>query len=144
MSDNVPIEIGLGERLGRRIFQSDKAKRARRDPAGDPKPMFDFRAFVDKHPGISVDRLDYASVAQLTEIADAELLPGQDRFFGWFVIEARVAAEKYKPLGSKKDTNPFHADLWLPEAAISDPAERKALALDLAQASRWQERADRK
>ena len=143
MSDNVPIEIGDGELLGRRIFQSDKAKRARRDPNGDPKPVFDFRAFFDlRYRGISVDRLGYASVIQLTEIADAEILPGQDKFYGWFVIEARVAAEKCELQATGTETNPFHADLWLPEAAIADPGERKNLALDLAQASKWRERAE--
>ena len=83
------------------------------------KPVVIFEIFMDKHPGISVDRLDLAPDAELTRIADGEVPPMRDKFYGWAVVTPEVANRVGRVEATPKPGNDFHADIWLPDDALA-------------------------
>ena len=129
-------DLASDERLGRRGFSKQQAKKAARAE----NPSVDFRAFLDSQPGLSVDRIDQAPIADLTAMADAEVPPERDSFYGWFVVSVSVASEKCRVEATPTSTNQYHADIWLPDAALEDRAKRIEIAHDLARSATWQAR----
>ena len=135
---NVPSQIASTEELGRCVFSRSNFRPA------SPQPVR-FRAFLERRGAaeISVDRLTYAPQQQAVEIADAMANARGLNFYGWAVLtasnasvnERRVVAD---PLSD--GTNPFHANILLPDSAIDDPDEQKHHAQQLAAVSYWRER----
>ena len=132
----VPINIGQDEELGRGVFSRSTAKRAERSV---PKSVF-----LEKkgEPKLSVDRLSVAPVDEAVEIAEGVASNRTNATFcGWAFLTSSSARENGREaLASPLESNPYHADIVLPEAAVEDPEEQKRHAQDLADASRWRER----
>ncbi len=135
--EKVPENIGQDEELGRSVFSRRRARRARRSrvPAD---------VFLEKEgePKISVDRLSIASPDEATEIAEAVAAKrnANATFYGWaFLTASRTRENGREALASPLESNPYHADIVLPEAAVEDREEQQRHALELADASDWRE-----
>ena len=129
-------QIEHEENLGRGVFSSGHAKRARR--AKIPVHVFLEREGVAE---ISVDRLDRAPLADAVAIADINAAARRAKFYGWAVILARQASGSRREVrASPKLDNPYHADIVLPDSASEDRDEQISHAQDLADSSSWRER----
>ena len=122
------------EELGRGIFSSRLAKRAR---TVIPKNVFLEKA---GNMRISVDRLSLAPTAEAIRIADEVANQRGRTFYGWAVITAEGASGNGRFVEpSPLERNPFHADIVLPSEAI-EREEQKVQAQLLADASTWRKR----
>ena len=122
------------EELGRGIFSSRSAKRAR---IAIPKNVF-----LEKRGNtrISVDRLSLAPTAEAIQIADEVASQRERTFYGWAVITAEGASENGRFVEpSPLEHNQFHADIVLPSEAI-EREEQIVHAQLLADASTWRKR----
>lgn len=128
--------IAPEEDLGRGIFSSKQARRARRSGVR-------LNVFLER-PGqlrISVDRLSLASEDAAVAVAESVAVARGARFHGWAVITADLAgANGRRVVATPVPTNPFHADIVLPELAAHDLATQRKHAQQLADASRWRGR----
>ena len=132
----VPDQIRRDENLGRGVFSSNHAKRARRE-------KIPVRVFLEREgvAEISVDRLDHAPRAEAVEIADSNAAAREAKFYGWAVILAQQAdANRREARASPKLDNPYHADIVLPDSAVEDRDEQISHAQELADNSSWRER----
>lgn len=125
----------MSESLGRGVFSSSNASRARR--SGIPK-----RVFLE-HKGkteISVDRLDLMSEVEAVEMARAVADNRGANFYGWAVLVAERACRSNRRVrASPTAENPYHADIILPDSVVQDYEEQVRHAQELADDSRWQE-----
>ena len=133
---NIPNNIAPEEDLGRSVFSSRDAKRARRSRVS-------LNAFLEKEgqTDISVDRLSIAPEAEAIAIADNVAAERNRTFYGWAVVTAEEARRSEREaIASPLKNNPYHADICLPELTAEDREEQKRHAQELADISRWRER----
>src|SRR5207249_3630762 len=131
-----PPQLRPSDLLGRRVSSSAQAKKASRP--NDPR--VDFRIFMNEgEPSVSTDRLGLAADAIIAAIADSEIPAGTNRsFYGWAALTVQAAHRNGRRVqATPRERNPYHVDIHLPEAAITDSEERKAHALELAANSAW-------
>lgn len=134
-----PISLDLSENLGRGVFSSKDAARARR--AGIPKRVFVHKGMTE----ISVDRLDLMSEEEAINIArmvaERRGRDGSKRsFYGWAVLVAENACRSGRCVrASPIEDNPYHADITLPALAGEDDEEHIRHAQELADDSHWRE-----
>ena len=125
--------IAPDEDLGRGVFSSKQARRARRSGVR-------LNVFLER-PGqlkISVDRLSVAPVGAAESTAESVAAARGARFYGWAVITAdTTSADGRRVLATPLPTNPYHADIVLPELAAHDLRTQRKHAQQLADASRW-------
>lgn len=128
--------IAPDEDLGRGVFSSRQARRARRSEVR-------LNVFLEK-PGrlkISVDRLTVAPIGSAESTAESVATARGANFYGWAVITADAAnANGRQVLATPLPTNRYHADIVLPELAAHDLEAQRRHAQQLADASRWRER----
>lgn len=137
MTSNKPAAVKQSETLGRCIFSSKHAAKAKN--IGVP-----YHVFLEA-PGqleISVDRHDAGgSAAELTAIGDAKAQLRKRTFYGWACIVARNASLGSRIVCARPELdNPYHAVIVLPEKATEYREEQKTHALKLALAARWRSR----
>ena len=135
----IPANVASQEELGRMISSSKSAARARRS-------RLPFTEFLPP-PGridISVDRLSIAPADEAFANADGSADARGRTFYGWAVVTAESACgNKRRVVASPiPDTNPYHADIILPEHVTGDREEQKRHAQELADLSRWHDRID--
>ena len=133
---NIPNNIVPEEELGRGVFSSKNARRARQS-------RVPFNAFLEKEgqTDISVDRLSIAPEEKAVAIADNVGAARSRTFYGWAFITAEEARRNGREaIASPLKNNPYHADIRLPDLAAEDREEQKRHAQELADASRWRER----
>lgn len=133
---SVPKQIASDEDLGRGIFSSKQAKRARR--SGVP-----FHVFLERYGErrISTDRLSVAPANEAEAIADRVAGARGRSFHGWAVVLAdEAASDGRRVLNTPLCDNPYHADIELPALAADDREEQKWHAKLLARRSHWRER----
>ena len=124
-----PNQIADDEELGRSLFSRRHG----------------YRAFMER-PGVrmlSVDRLTYAPPDFAIANADRTARMRNRTFYGWLVITVgRAVAEGFRIQASPlpDGSNPYHADIILPESAVSNRDERLRLAQLLADAAQWRPR----
>ena len=134
----VPIEIGSEEKLGRGVFSSRHAERAKRSRA--PHHIFLERPGITD---ISVDRLSVAPTDEAVAIAEAAAIARDASFYGWASVSADKAGRNARRVtASPLSSNPYHADIVLPGATAEDREEQKRHAQELADASHWRARPD--
>ena len=129
-------DLQESETLGRSVFSSQKAKRARN---GTVVPhVFLERVEADS---ISVDRMDHAEssvLATLSEKIAHGRTPPQN-FYGWATIEIRQAASNGRSVSATPlDDNIYHADIFLnlPHGDERRDIQRQH-ANELAALSKW-------
>ena len=62
-------------------------------------------------------------------------------FYGWALVSADEAGRNARQvISSPVCSNPYHADIVLPEATAEDREEQKRHAQELADASHWRSR----
>ena len=135
----IPANVASQEELGRMISSSKSAARARRS-------RLPFTEFLPP-PGridISVNRLSIAPADEALANADGLADARGRMFYGWAVVTAESACgNKRRVVASPiPDTNPYHADIILPEHVTGDREEHKRHAQELADLSRWHDRID--
>ncbi len=133
---DIPNNIAPEEELGREVFSSKDAKRARRSRVS-------LNAFLETEgqTDISVGRLSIAPAEEAVAIADNVGATRSRTFYGWAFITAEEARRnRREAIASPLDNNPYHADIRLPDLAAEDREEQKRHAQELADASRWRER----
>ena len=129
-----PDQIAAAEELGRSLFSRRHFRGGRVFPP----------AFLEKpgNPELSVDRLTHAPPDVAVAIADCAGAMRGRTFYGWAIIPAGKASDgrtvQASPLPD--GTNPYHADIILPAAALTDPAEQQRHARELADAAQWRPR----
>ena len=123
--------------LGRAAFSSKEEKQAR---SGHIR----YTIFLEKEGNnlLSVDRFGFCSEAKLTDIQDknAELRSKtelkQRSFYGWAKITAIIARKNRRTVQSTPlESNPYHADINLPEGIDRD--DQKEHAKELASNAEW-------
>ena len=124
-----PDQIAADEELGRSLFSRRRG----------------YQAFLE-HPNarmLSVDRLTYAPPDFAVANADRTARMRNRTFYGWLVITAgRAVAEGFRIQASPlpDGSNPYHADIILPESAVANRDEQVRLAQMLADAAQWRPR----
>ena len=134
----LPASVDEAEALGRGVFSSSSARRARRS-------RIPFHVFLEAagEAAVSVDRLDHAPAREILRIA-ANIADGRgSSFHGWAVLKAGDANSNGRrvvaaPLPDGQ--NPYHAEILLPGSVRENPAEQKQHAQQLADRSSWRER----
>ena len=128
--------IAPEEELGRGVFSSRQARRARRSGVR-------LNVFLER-PGrlkISVDRLSVAPAGVAEATAESVAATRDASFYGWAVVTAGSAsADGRRVLATPLPNNAYHADIVLPELAAHDLRTQRKHAQQLADASRWRER----
>ena len=130
------IAVAPSEDLGRGVFSSRTARRARRGQI--PSHVFLERVGQNE---LSVDRLSIGETADLVVIAERRASVRERTFYGWAVVVASTAATSGRRVVASPlpdEGNPFHADIVLPDSVIEDEDERKHHAEELASLSGWQ------
>ena len=129
-------DIAPEERLGRDVFSSNQAKRARRG-------RIPINVFLEREGEalLSVDRLDLAPPKEAVEVADRVAAARSRTFYGWAVVWTKTAGSNgRKVTASPQLDNRYHADIVLPDLAVEDREEQKRHAQELADASAWRDR----
>lgn len=124
-----PDQIAAAEELGRSLFSRRRG----------------YRAFLENSDArmLSVDRLTYAPPDFAVANADKMALMRNRTFYGWLVITAgRSIADGFRIQASPlpDGSNPYHADIILPESAVANRDERVRCAQMLADAAQWHPR----
>jgi hypothetical protein len=125
--------VSPSEALGRGIFDSRKAKNARR---GTILPgVFRERSGIHQ---LSVDRLSFGCHEEISSVHDMER-PGQ-KFHGWAVISAESASQSGRTVVARpiEPQNPYHAEIVLPDmTGLDADEEQDQHALNLAMMAKW-------
>lgn len=125
----IPSRLATSERLGRHVFSRSRAKRLSR---GKP----DHRAFLEAHgvDELSVDRLDYAALEVMREIAIESGKGREGEFQGWAVIRVKDAARNGRTVEARPLlNNVYHAEIVLNISGHSEKRDiQKQHAIDLA------------
>lgn len=120
MSEQLP-DLGISENIGRSVFSSTAAKRARKDGTIIPAVFLESR----EADSISVDRMDHAV---RTVLAALSTQMGQNRtpprdFRGWAVLTVEAAASNGRTVrATPNESNRYHADIFL---HLRDDDERR-------------------
>lgn len=132
--------VAHDEELGRGVFSSGNAKRAKRN-------RVPYHVFLVKLgcADISVDRLTMASEDDAETVAEATADARGATFYGWAVVTADKARESGRRVVSAPvPGNSRHANIVLPQVAADDREEQKRHAQELADASTWRAANDRR
>ena len=132
--------------LGRGVFLDRLARRAERTGTVPRKVFLEREGVVD----ISVDRLDFLEpeeAAKLSDkVAEGRHLPNGRRlkFHGWAVISAEKARLSHRKVIASPilNSNPYHADIRLPDPVVNKLDEQIRHAHELADESTWRRRPD--
>ena len=136
MTSAIPETIAPWEELGRGVFSSKHAERARRSRV----PHHVFLTPPGKSD-ISVDRLGVSPIEDAAAIGDSVAAARSATFYGWAVVSADGASSSGRRVDSAPLLeNPYHANIVLPESAAEDREEQKRHAQELADASLWRGR----
>lgn len=133
----VPAIVEPDEALGRCVFSSRDARRGRR------RGRVRFNVFLEKPhvQDLSVDRLDRAPVEEAVRLGVLAAEKRQRAFYGWGVVTAEAAAANDRRVAATpRPDNRIHADIILPDPAVSDREEQKVQAQQLADLSLWRAR----
>ena len=137
---DIPESVNPSEELGRGVSSSRIARRARR-----PNFQVPFNVFLPPRGerSISVDRLSVAPHDEAVAIADSRDAARGRTFYGWAVTTGFAVTDNGRRIVASPipDVNPYHADIVLPENAAHDREEQKRHAQELADASRWNDKA---
>lgn len=134
---NIPLpDLQASETLGRSVFSSRKAKRAR-----NGRIVHDIFLENVEADSISVDRMDHASpnvLAALSKSTGQTRTPPQD-FYGWATIEVREAASSGRSARATPNAdNLYHADVFLNLPRGDERRDRqKQHANELAALANW-------
>ena len=113
--------------------------------------MVTFRVFLESAGTleISVDRLDWVDEEEATKISDnvaanrTYMFKRNVRFYGWAVVSSEDALRNGRLVNaSPLESNPYHADIILPELAGEMRDEQIRHAQELADVSRWRDRTE--
>jgi hypothetical protein len=124
------------EDLGRGVFSSKNAKRAKRSRV----PAY---VFLEKlgETKISVDRLSVAPLEEVAKISERVAVGRGASFYGWAIVAVkRIRENRREVIATPLPNNPYHADILLPEGAAEEREEQQRHAQELADASHWQDR----
>ena len=148
-SDSAPPVRG-GETLGRRVSDTPGDRRGywrriRQNPDLIPRDVFKPTLKSRTAAGnfcVSTDRLDAAeSPGESAAIADREADEAGEIFYGWAAVSAEAAGRDGRRVcPSPTDSNPFHADIVLPEGPRGEKDTRRRHALALAENALWRPR----
>lgn len=130
----VPTAVDGRERVGRRVSSESSARRAQRG-------NYSYRDFLPKSGEriMSVDRLDFASIHEMTKIVRAYAHP----FHGWLTKTVQDVRDLNCAVESDPDTdNPYHALITLPVEVAMDRDLQKHKARELAEVCNWIEPID--
>lgn len=136
---DIPADIAQSETLGRGIFSSSNARKAK----GGTVPR---RIFLERwgERTISVDRLDFVEPEGAAALGDSVAAQRNATFHGWAVIAAQDAeGSGRRVVVSPLHLNPYHADITLPDSAVEEQDEQLRHAQELADASSWRSRPGR-
>ena len=122
--------------LGRAVFSSKEERRAR-------SGHIMYTIFLEKKDrSLSVDRFGFCSEKKLTVIQDknaklrSKTESKQRSFYGWAKITVIIACKNRRTVWpTPLESNPYHADIKLPEGIERD--EQIAHAKELASNSGW-------
>ena len=130
----IPTNVGSDEELGRSVFSSKQASRARRSTV--PHHVF---LTQQGQTRISVDRLTLAPQTEALALAEVVAANRGRTFYGWAVVDAASACRNGRDVVASPvpNRNPYHGDIVLPDSATSDREEQTRHAQELADASRW-------
>ena len=138
---NIPSICLNDDMLGRGIFSCRQAKDFRK---GNRKNSRTIRAFIppDGKDEISVDRLDFISDENMTQIADQSSNMREETFCGWAVIsveKAKMNGRDVRPAPKKE--NPYHANIifFLPKDKEERKAQQQKHANQLASCTEWRQ-----
>ena len=140
MSDAVivPDEVKSNEELGRRMYSKGEAKFAKRS-----RTRFYVFLLEENKVKISIDRLTYPTLQEITGIADKDGVKRGRRFYGWAVLYAWEAAKDGRDvLPSPTPENRYHGDISFPKPTHGNRDAQKQHALHLADKSVWRARAE--
>ena len=137
-AEKVPNNIDPDENLGRGVFSSNHAKRARRSRVS-------LHVFLEREGEIkiSVDRLSVAPPSAALVVAEKTAASRNANFYGWATVVSNMAESNGRRVASSpkpKQGNPYHADIILPASVEDDREEQKRHAQELADYSNWLER----
>ena len=137
-TEKVPNNIDPDEDLGRGVFSSTHAKRARRS-------RIPHHVFLEKEGEIkiSVDRLSVAPLSAALALAEKTAASRNASFYGWATVVSNMAESNGRRVISSpkpKQDNPYHADIILPDSVEDDREEQKRHAQELADYSNWLEK----
>ena len=130
---SLPPQIGVDERLGRRISSQKHLRLVRRGDA--PVSLF----MRTSMPLLSVDRLRDDWLPDATSVA-VRYDEGRGRtFYGWAAVSEEQASQNGRVVDpSPQEGNQYHADIVLPPTVVSDKDEYQEHAVELAAQARWQ------
>ena len=136
---SIPNTVGDLEELGHEIFTSGEKRRAARGEV--PHSVFHERIKTE----ISVDRLAYAPEQFAVALGDqrAAALGSNRSFYGWVAIAASDAADSGRKVTAsppRDGSNPYHADIELPEIVNVCNAKHEFHTLELADRAYWKSR----
>lgn len=117
--------------LGRAVFSSRRAERA------ELKGHIAHDIFLEK-PGrpLSADRFGFCSEKKLTDIQNQNAELRSQKFYGWAKLQSLTARGSGRTVQATPiKTNPYHADIILPEGIERD--EQIIHAKELASNSEW-------
>ena len=136
--EKVLNNIDPDEDLGRSVFSSSHAKRARRSRI--PHHVFLEKEGENK---ISVDRLSIAPSDAALVLAEKTADSRNASFYSWATLVANKAETNGRRVVSSPmpiQDNPYHADIILPDSVEEDREEQKRHAQELADYSSWLEK----
>ena len=133
------LPLNEAERLGRSVFSSRLARKARR-----PWPIPEAFLVRREDDRISVDRMDHATRDEMASLARARGRgqgPAGKKFHGWAIITVGDAASNGRTVeATPVESNPYHADICLNLPEDFDRRERqKQHSVDLAAHAAWEE-----
>lgn len=119
------------EYVGRRVFYRSDVKRTKKRSA--------VNVFLEREgePCLSTDRISLCPLAEISEIAETESTDRAGEFRGWARLTAAKAGDDKRHVkASPTNGNKYHADVALPEEAVTERikqtwhAKRMALAAE--------------
>ena len=136
---SIPSTVEGAEELGHGIYTSSEKKRAARGEI--PYSVFHERVKNE----ISVDRLTYAPDDVAESLGDQRAVGmGTNRsFYGWAAIKASKAASSDRRVQASAlsdGSNPYHADILLPDIVNDCKAIHEFHTQELAESACWKAR----
>ena len=96
--------------------------------------------FREGEDDLSVDRLRYDYLPDVSAVAASEQKKHNSRFFGWaYVSQERASREGRRVEPTCHPGNKYHVSIYWPPEIICDKKKLEEHALELAENSCWQE-----
>ncbi len=127
----IPRAVAGRERVGRRVSSESNARRAHRG-------KYSYRDFLPRtgERFMSVDRLDLASISDMTKIVRSYGHP----FRGWLTKTANdIRHLNCEVQSDPNPENPYHALIVLPTEVAADRDRQKHKVRELAEVCEWNE-----